>query len=239
MKTIGVIAQKGGQGKSFVCSLFSKFATGNKKNKVLIIDGDYPQHTIHKLRIDENEFLNKNQESNFAKKVKKYVELKGYVEIIKSTPQDFENTISKVKENYNYIFIDFTGSLNVAGFNVDIFKFIDTVIVPTRVDSDDIRSNFEFCFSFLKPLSKTYDFDFYVLFNQVENVRGGDLAKFSNFRDFLASQKMRCFEHFILKRKAFAKHAYKEKNGESSTILPPKMDKNLMDLMEEFNQKIL
>lgn len=238
MKIIGIIAQKGGQGKSFICSLFSKLATGNKK-KVLIIDGDYPQHTIHKLRDDENEFLNKNEESNFAKKVKKYVESKGYVEIIKSTPENFENTINEVKENYDYIFIDFTGSLNVAGFEIRIFKFINIVIVPTRVDSDDIRSNFEFCFSFLKPLSKTYDFNFYVIFNQVENVKGGDLAKVANFRDFLASQKMNCFEHFILKRKAFAKHIYKEKNGESSTILLPKMDKNLMDLVEEFNQKIL
>lgn len=58
MKTIGIIAQKGGQGKSFTTMLFSKDVS-NRKNKVLIIDADYPQQTIDKLRMDEYNFIKK------------------------------------------------------------------------------------------------------------------------------------------------------------------------------------
>ena len=58
VKVIGVITQKGGQGKSFICSLLSKVAN-TRKSKVLVIDCDYPQHTIYKLRNSESDFFKK------------------------------------------------------------------------------------------------------------------------------------------------------------------------------------
>ena len=161
------------------------------------------------------------------------------MDIITSDFENFEDNINRVKDKYDYIFIDFTGSLNVKGLTFEIFKLIDTIVVPTRVDADDIRSNFEFCFSFLEPYSEECSFVFYFIFNQVENVKGGDLTKVERYKNFLKNENVNYFDNFILKRKSLSKYMYDNKNGENSTILPIKMDKNLLNLAKELKQKIL
>ena len=236
MKTIGIIAQKGGQGKSFFTMLFSKFVN-ERKNKVLIIDGDFPQHTIKKLRDDEHNFL-KNNDDSYCKKAKIYLKTNGQVDILSSEPQELERRIDEHKKNYDYIFLDFTGSLNVKGLDFGIFGKMDNVIVPTRVAPDDVRSNFEFCLKILNPLKLKYNFNYFVIFNMVENTKV-DIKRLEMLQNFCQKNGINFFKNFIFKRKIYERHCHNNGGGKNSTILPIHLDIMINNLHKEARKIIL
>lgn len=231
MKTIGIIAQKGGQGKSFIAVLLSHFLV-KKKKKVVLIDSDFPQLTIDKLRKDEEKFCEQNKENAFSKKAVAYIKKYGLSKILSAKPHNLSEQMDALKEEYEYILVDFTGSLNVDGFDENLFSKFQHIVVPTRVDPNDIRSNFEFYFKMIIPLQEKLDFKYHFLFNMVENHKG-DLGRLTFYKDFCKEKNIHFFETILHKRKRYAQYGFESKTGELSTIIPPAFDEHILDFYNE------
>lgn len=165
----------------------------------------------------------------------KYINTNGHVDVLGCKPEQLREKLQESKQ-YDYVFIDFTGSLNIKGFNFEIFEQINMLIVPTRIAPDDIRSNFEFCSKILNPLKSKFNFNFYILFNMIENT-SVDLRKLDILKDFCKRNQFNFFQKCIHKRKSYERYYYNNGGGFNSTILPIP-DASLGKLTDEF-KKIL
>lgn len=238
MKVIGIFSQKGGQGKSFLANTFANFLNSESK-KTLLIDSDYPQYTIAKTRKTEIKFLSndKNQETKFYKNVKS-CEISKPFQIQKCKPENLLSLIETNKNSYEFCIVDFTGSLNTKGIDKKMFSVVDMIIVPTRVDINDIRSNLEFCNKILERLKNLCNFEYHVFFNAVEN-NIGDKKRVQNVRDFLKKYQMNCFDNIFYKRKKYSKPPKDYADGEYSTFLPLPLTEETEKIKTEFLEKVL
>ena len=237
MKVIGIFSQKGGQGKSFLATVFANFLNAESK-KILLIDSDFPQYTIYKTREEEIDFLSddKNKESKFYKNVKSF-EIKDPFQVEKCKPENLLSVIETNKDSYEFCIVDFTGSLNTKGVDEKMFSAIDLIVVPTRVGFNDIRSNLEFCTEILDDIQKSYGFKYYVFFNHVEN-NIGDKKRVSQIVAFLKQNEIMCFENIFYKRKKYEKFSKDYHDAEYSTILPLKATDETEKIKTEFLEKV-
>lgn len=160
MPVVGIFSQKGGQGKSTIIdilatSIQAKVNPLNNKNRVLVIDADYPQFSIFKLRALEVSFLKGDHETkdSFVQKYSKiYGENKAIFTVVKKDLLDVPDFIDKVQDNYDLVLVDIMGTVNTPGFNVLFLSKLDYIIVPTLIDYEDIESNMYFVKDVMMPL---------------------------------------------------------------------------------------
>ena len=137
---VSIISQKGGVGKSTVTTLLANIFSFHFKFKVAIIDADFPQVSIHKRRLEESAFV---KTSKYFQSY--YNNLYGDKEPYPIMATNLENCgkkIAEIKEDYDYIFVDVTGSLNQPG----IFEFLTEVnhfYIPVLQDGFSVNSALE------------------------------------------------------------------------------------------------
>ena len=108
--------------------------------KVAIIDADFPQVSIHKRRLEESALVKeKKWYGNYYNKL--YKDRRPYP-VIATNLENCEKKIAEIREDYDYIFVDVTGSLNQTG----IYEFLTEVnhfYIPVLQDGFSINSALE------------------------------------------------------------------------------------------------
>ena len=127
-KVLSFYSQKGGVGKSTLTMLMACYLSAQGK-RVVVIDGDSPQHTILQFRRSNLKTLERNEPFKAA-----------YESLGKEAFELHTSNIAKLDElveyhksrDIDYVFIDLPGTLNLK-----VSKFIyslDAVILPIEVE---------------------------------------------------------------------------------------------------------
>ena len=137
---VSIISQKGGVGKSTVTTLLANIFFFHYKLKVAIIDADFPQVSIHKRRLEEYAFMKeKKRRENYYNSL--YKDIKPYP-IIATNLENCGRKITEIREDYDYIFVDVTGSLNQAGV-YDFLMEVNHFYIPVLQDGYSVNSALE------------------------------------------------------------------------------------------------
>jgi chromosome partitioning protein len=144
-KFVGFSTQKGGVGKTTLTTVMASYCHFVLDKKVAIMDCDYPQHNIVKLRDREIELIKSDREyMNAFKKMGKraYPVMGSSPEKAIADMQCFIDT-EEGERPYDFVFVDLPGTVNSIGFFKTIFQ-LNHVIIPIIADRLVIDSSLEF-----------------------------------------------------------------------------------------------
>jgi cellulose biosynthesis protein BcsQ len=139
--------QKGGVGKSAFTVLMAGYFHYLKNCRVLVVDADYPQHSIHAMRERDKQIVCKN---DFYKQllVKQCGETnrKAYP-ILLSRPDDARETADKLLESsnldYDLVLFDLPGTVNTPGLFQSLVN-MDYIFTPIVADRMAMQSSLSF-----------------------------------------------------------------------------------------------
>ena len=216
---IAIISQKGGAGKSTVTSLLANIFFFILGFRIAVIDADYPQSSISKKRKEELKVIaNDERLTTIYNKI--YAHKDPYP-IITTNLTSLTNKIVQIKNDFDFVFIDVTGTMNHPCFT-DILMQVNHFLIPVMQDDYSIISGIEFyqlIEQTIRPVS-TQLVDAHLFFNRVPRMHKidqllNDLRKHFDFFPFYLSSHV-CYE------RAFR-----------STIFPiPKARKEAVKLLE-------
>lgn len=153
---ISLFSQKGGVGKSTCTILLANCLHYHYKKKVALVDADFPQNSIAKRRDKELRLLQQNDRLKTV--FDKVNQDRPPYPIIKTNLLSCPTEIEKLKGEYDYIFVDITGSINQEGI-IDFFKCINFFFIPLLQDDFSLISSMELygiITQKIKPISKEY-----------------------------------------------------------------------------------
>lgn len=138
-KVICFGSQKGGVGKSTLTMLVSSYLQASGK-RVFVLDADFPQHSIQKIRTQELS----NIESDPALKAAFNERGVAMSEVQTATIPEGAGMVPMLKKAnlYEYIFIDLPGTLNVDGL-AKLALSMDYFITPMEMDPKTFSSGCE------------------------------------------------------------------------------------------------
>ena len=138
-KLISISSQKGGVGKTTFTMLLATYLH-NTGFRVGIIDADYPQHSLVKIR--KQELLQLESSGD----IKQAFEEKGLtpLEVVSGKVSDVARLVGKLRADTqkDLWFIDLPGTLNIEGI-VEVAAALDSIIIPTEMDKKTFTSTFE------------------------------------------------------------------------------------------------
>lgn len=147
---ISICTQKGGEGKSVFTTLVASYLHYAKGYHVAVIDCDYPQWSIYKLRqreaeqIERNSFYG-NKAGNFFTKLGK----PSYA-IVPSQPetglQQAEAFLAQEQEPYDVVLFDLPGTVNNEGVIKTLFE-MDYLFTPVTTSRIVMESTLPFIIS--------------------------------------------------------------------------------------------
>lgn len=147
---ISICTQKGGAGKSVFTTLVASFLHYHKGYNVAVIDCDYPQWSIYKMRqreaeqIERNAFYQKKAENFFSKLGKPtYPIVPGRPESGLQTAMDF---LTNETEKYDVVFFDLPGTVNNENV-VETYFAMDYLFVPITTSRINMESTLPFIIS--------------------------------------------------------------------------------------------
>ncbi|MDR0368133.1 MAG: ParA family protein [Bacteroidales bacterium] len=142
---IAFSTQKGGAGKTSLTVLTASYLHYVKNHNVVIIDCDYPQHSITDMRqrdlklIQDDDFYNRMAYKQFTASDKK-----AYA-VMESTPEyaleDAQNAAEQLQPDF--IFFDLPGTINNHEV-IEILSRMDYIIVPVSADRLVVESSLQF-----------------------------------------------------------------------------------------------
>lgn len=145
-KFISFFNQKGGVGKSTLCSMYASFLYHNTKESVCVIDADNLQRSLITRRNEEISDLN-----NIASFQIKAVNSEDFVRDVWEKEQK--------QANFNYIIVDFPGNLWQKGV-VQSLCLMDLIIVPTGFSDIELNALDQFTSLFNEHIKVgRYEFD--------------------------------------------------------------------------------
>ena len=133
-KIISIVGEKGGIGKTTLNILLATDLHYAKGKKVVLLDADNPQYSIHKKRRRELEILNKEEREGMV--------------LYPIEPVNVETIQDMILRYYgmvDYIIMDLPGSLNVE--MVRGLLYIEHVFIPFDHDELEIDSTSNFYFT--------------------------------------------------------------------------------------------
>lgn len=144
---ISFCTQKGGAGKSVFTTLAASYLHYECGYNVAVIDCDYPQWSIHKLREREKEQVTKN---DFYKKKAYEIFKKIGKRTYPVVPVQPETALTKAKEflanekvNYDLVLFDLPGTVNNKNV-VELFFSMDYLFVPITTSRINMESTLSF-----------------------------------------------------------------------------------------------
>ena len=143
--------QKGGVGKSTMATMLASYMYFRQHHQVVVIDADYPQHSIKKLRNREMESLrsDEDQQREFVKSGREQVypiASSRMVDVFQRPATDQPSTYEKAslpEIGADTIIIDTPGSVAIEGLGT-ILENVDHVIVPLEPEEMSLISSSEF-----------------------------------------------------------------------------------------------
>jgi cellulose biosynthesis protein BcsQ len=144
-KFISFFNQKGGVGKTTLEILMASYCHNVLDMKVGILDADYPQLNVHKLREDEIDMVKGNDTYKEA-----FVNLgKQAYPVANTTPADAAAEmqlfldLDEGEQPYDLVFVDLPGTINTPGVLQTISR-LDHIFIPLIADQLVIKSSLEF-----------------------------------------------------------------------------------------------
>lgn len=147
---ISICTQKGGAGKSVFTTLVTSYLHYVKGYNVAVVDCDYPQWSIYKMRqreaeqIEKNSFYQKKAESFFSKLNKPtYPIVPSQPEKGLGKTRDF---LAQEDEQYDIVLFDLPGTVNNESV-VETFFSMDYLFVPIMTSRINMESTLPFIIS--------------------------------------------------------------------------------------------
>lgn len=236
---VAITSSKGGAGKS-TCSALAYTSIFDRFNhKVCLVSID-PQNSIPRIRNREiGNIKNSASGTSESRYIMKNIERFG-VPFPKVYQMDINKEWASIKkklevldEEYDLVFVDFPGSLELHINTLYILKLLDKIFIPIYVDESDFDSVCGFVAAMLKM-------------KKSDKIKA-DINLF--FNKYVTSEKQRNYRYFEDAKKSFHKlnwplmknHVKDEAIfGRFSTILPPKLSIarfNIFHWVEELYEK--
>lgn len=128
-KYISISSQKGGVGKTTINILTASAFHFLAKQKVAVIDCDYPQHSLQGLRDKELELLQASPE-----KLAEFRALGMQAYPIEAcSVKDALGVAKQMDGEFDLVFIDTPGTINVPGI-IELWKQLDYIFMPMESD---------------------------------------------------------------------------------------------------------
>ena len=141
-KSMSFICQKGGTGKSTLTKLTAAYFN-DRGVSCLVIDSDYPQHSIYSQRgkdlheLSESGLKLPTQEELIAKNVSPYPIYPSNMET-----SAIRLTALKTSNDVKLVLVDLPGTLNLEGI-ANVVRNLDLVIVPCELEPMSIKAAFD------------------------------------------------------------------------------------------------
>ncbi|GEO05511.1 conjugal transfer protein TraA [Adhaeribacter aerolatus] len=144
-KFISFFNQKGGVGKSTLEILMASYCHNVLGLKIAILDADYPQLNIHKLREDEINLVKRSEayQQAFASLGKPVFPIANSNPTEAVAQMDIFLDLEAGEEPYDIIFVDLPGTINTPGVLATISQ-LDHIFIPLIADQLVIKSSLEF-----------------------------------------------------------------------------------------------
>ena len=144
---IALSNQKGGVGKSTMTVLLASYFHYRKGRNVLVVDCDYPQHSIRDIREWDIKTVEKNEKLQ-GKLLEQFEgsDRKAYT-VLTSTPEDAKQTayefLDRSETSYDLVLTDLPGTVNAAGVFRSLVN-MDYLFVPVTQNRMVMQSSLSF-----------------------------------------------------------------------------------------------
>ena len=144
-KFISFFNQKGGVGKSTLEILMASYCHNVLGLKIAILDADFPQLNIYKLREDEINMIKRNEDyqQDFANLGKPVYPIANSNPAEAVKEMDIFLDLEAGEEPYDIVFVDLPGTINTPGVLQTISQ-LDHIFIPLIADQLVIKSSLEF-----------------------------------------------------------------------------------------------
>lgn len=224
-KTIAFFSPKGGAGKTTVSILLANILYFYFDWNFVVIDADFPQNDLAKIRKDELAELDNNP------RLKKLYELlyaeKAPYPIIPTNIASCVNRIEEWKDKVDFILLDITGTFNQPDLP-DLLTRINHFLIPTRQGKSSLRAALQLYITLqqkIRPVSPHFE-DCHIFFNHIP------------FRNRLASISPNIPEQFKILPDFIPQHAAYEFHYQSTLFPIPKTTKEGVKLIQ-FAQQLV
>ena len=152
--SVAFATQKGGAGKSTSLTLLASYLFFKRDASVIVIDADFPQHSLQQLRNTEKQLLGgENGNREFQREFLKYGKTPIYPILSSRMDEVFKRSVAGQASAFekaahpavgsDYILIDTPGSLAVDGI-LDIMARVDRIVVPLEPEQMSLASTSQF-----------------------------------------------------------------------------------------------
>ena len=217
--------QKGGVGKSTLTVLLASYFHYRKGKNVLVVDCDYPQHSIKAMREWDVKNVEKNQRlqgllvEQFGNTGKKAYN------ILSSTPEQAKETafgfIDRSDTEYDLVLVDLPGTVNTTGVFQSIIN-MDYVFTPITQERMVVQSSMMFVLAVREYLSNHKEVPLrtiYMFWNKMDKRVSKDLYN-------AYAEIFKCMDFPVLDTAIPSAERYKKDVGLTgqifrSTLFPP------------------
>lgn len=223
---ISFCAQKGGIGKTTFTIFAADWFYYKGGLNVLVVDCDYPQHSIDELRNREKKVLSESNRYKLLmmRQFEKYP--KKAFPILRCRPDNAINQTKEFIENsgqhFDFVLFDLPGTVNSVGV-IHIISQLDYIFVPMRPDRLVMQSTLNFARTISErfvcnPAANTKDL--YLFWNMVDRRERPDLC--APYESLMETINLKYFKTRIPVRSRFNKE-FADTKGEisRSTIFMP------------------
>ena len=197
-KFVAISNQKGGVGKSAFTVLLASYLHYTKGKNVLVVDCDYPQHSIKAMRdrdkqvVEKNDFYKQMLVSQFSE-----INKKAYA-ILTSTPDEAKEAadlfLDKSEAEYDVVFFDLPGTVNAVG----VFKSLinmDFIFTPIISDRMAMQSSLSFATTIQDFIKNRKDIPLqglYLFWNMIDSRVSKEL--FNMYNEIMKRLKLQVLE---------------------------------------------
>lgn len=247
-KFIAIGNQKGGVGKSALTVLYASYLHYELHKDVIVLDCDYPQHSIMNMRESDIRTVNESRELQaYLEKRFDQCGRKAY-KILKSTAEDaLENVIDFMdnsKSAADVVLFDMPGTVNSRGI-VNLIVNLDYIFIPIIADKRVLTSSLSFALSLKGIIENTHGSlnlkDLFFFWNKVDKRENTELYEL--FPQVAKEAEIAVLSTWLPDTKRYNKELSATRNEIfRSTLFPP--DKRLLksskfdELVSEINKII-
>ncbi len=195
---VAVSNQKGGVGKSTMLVSLASLLNYSMDKSVAIVDCDSTQRSLSNLRDRDKEMVEKNKKFMVLLEEQRLKGRKIYP-IMKAKPNNARQVAGELaaSENYDIIFIDLPGSMDVPGVLQTIFN-VDYVLTPIAADNFVMDSSFAFASSVMKFIKERNDIPLKEVFLFWTRVRRrSNTEVLDNYMDLMRKQGLTVLDSSI------------------------------------------
>lgn len=163
--------QKGGVGKTTFTVLTASYLHYVKGFNVLVVDCDYPQHSIDRMREREIETISSDAKLKaFAYKQFSKIDKKAYTILkasVESAEEIVEEFLSETNEIIDVVLFDIPGTVNTSGM-YKLLSVLDLFLVPISADRVVLESSLNFAKAISEMIKKIPKKKLYLFWNMVD-----------------------------------------------------------------------